>query len=112
MKLSNYCPTTISGWQLLPDYLNPNKNENRIFICDEGIQVTVSIDDWNVVHVLHVSIGQINAFNPDLTPEELHEWALPQHPEILQLFFPERIFMVAPDVPEKPYVHHYFSPLN
>lgn len=79
------------------------------FNQSEGIQMIASIRDTGALQLIHVSIGQINFFRPDLTESELYEYTLDQAPDILDLFFPGRGFARQPDDPRKPTLHHYFS---
>lgn len=115
-KIADYCPEEMPNWTRLPEWVVPEPNSNceksYVFLNDAGLQVTVSIRPLNdCIKVFHVSISQLNSLRQDITPEQLHEYALSQHAEILDSFFPGMNFVLMPDEIDKPYNHHYFYQL-
>lgn len=106
--ISEFCPAEVDGWVRLPDHLNSIDQNQFIFFNQAGLQLSTSVRNFGVLQVVHASIGQINGIRPDLTPEELHEYAISEHYNVLKTFFPEKTMIRAPDEEKHPFVHHFF----
>lgn len=112
--ISHYIRQPGDDWTPLPNELTLaplGQEENACAFLNqkEGLHFMASVIWENGYHVIHVSIGQINALRPDLTVEQLHEYSLSQAPALLELFFPGRGFSSQTRGSYKPTVHHYFS---
>jgi hypothetical protein len=115
--IAAYCKQEMAGWQVLPStLLCADYNElpyTCAFIRPDGIHVMASVKQRDTLPIIHVSIGPIYSYRPDITKEQLLKHIDDSTCDILENFFGDDVvFARAPDDARKPDIRHYFSPLR
>lgn len=114
--IATYCKQEMLGWDKLPSSSPDNAISAEFscgFIrCKDGIHLMASVKDFEILNVIHLSVGPIKSLNPTLSDQEWEKHILSSVRSIANDFFGERDFVRRPDDPRKPSVKHYISVLG
>lgn len=113
----NYCVQNPPGWIPMPQVIEmcypPDQKELACcYMREDGIQMTADLKDYGSLQVIHVSLGPIKYYRPELNEQEWEEFLLTSAHEVVSVFFPGRKFALQPDDSRKPNVKHFFSVLE
>jgi len=114
--IDSYCLQKIAGWHKFPSELVASLGEEE-FYCGffnpvAGLHMMASVKDLGALQVIHLSIGKISSFDPDMTEEDWDQRIYSNAADIAETFFPGRKFARQPDSPNHPNLKHYFSILR
>lgn len=112
-EVHRYCAASVPGWDVWPDdllFAKPGEEGKSCGFVNRqtGLHLLCSIKAYPMV-LLHVSIGIIRSFRPDLTEQQHEELRDALTPEIIQIFFGDRQFARQPDDPRRPTLKNYFA---
>ena len=114
--IATYCKQEMLGWDKLPPEIMALPGDEE-FSCGfirrkDGLHLMASVKDFDVLNVIHLSVGPIKSLNPTLSDQEWEKYILSSVCSIAKDFFGERDFVRRPDDPRKPSVKHYISVLG
>ena len=112
-----YCIKDPPGWMPMPQIIEmlydaQHQHLACAFMREDGIQMTADLKDYGRLQVIHMSIGPVKYYRPELNEEEWKEFLFYSSHEVAETFFPGRKFARQPDDPRKPDVIHWFSVLE
>jgi hypothetical protein len=112
-----YCVKDPPGWMPMPqviEALYPSSQQHLAccYIRQDGIQMTADLKDYGALQVIHLSLGPVKYFRPELNEQEWEEFLILSAYEVANTFFPGRKFARQPDDERKPNVKHFFAVLE
>jgi len=115
--ISTYCLQEVDGWNKLPPSMVLAPPGEEAFYCafireKDGVHLLASVKDYGKLLTIHVSLGPIRYYRPDLTDEEHEQYVFDVTPKVVECFFGDRRFARQPDDPRKPNLKHWFAVLE
>jgi hypothetical protein len=102
--ISTYCRQEVEGWNTLPPSMVVAPPGEEDFYCgfireSDGVHLMASVKDYGKLQTIHVSLGPIRYYRPDLSDAEHEQLVFDATYDVVQCFFGERRFARQPDDP-------------